>query len=152
MIRTYCQEAGFNGSCTIPNSAEFHPQRKHLVLEGRYRAQPVEGRSFNIFFCMNRSDNIDDCNMILGSVKLQGNIKATLSTKTSSMFNAAEMFPVIPLIYNPKAIARGDKLVCLEDDRLKKCDAENSDIEKQLAAAAGGKAANVLANHAKSKA
>ena len=125
-----------NGKAVLcKNGEKIHPEAKHLVIEGIRRSIPSEVRPFSLFFAVERKmiatktddkafdDEGKDCNMRLVYADMTLKTSASLPLTPKRTFEdlvQGEELPKLPVMVNPFAIEKGQKLVCQEDVALKK--------------------------------
>lgn len=104
-------------SVLAKNGDRLHPDRKHLVIESRLRTTIAADKHFSFFFVVTRSAEDSECNMAVEYC--ESLIKATVKfpyEKTPRVTEyAADDLPQVPIMYNPKKIGKGTKLVAPYD-------------------------------------
>ena len=107
--------------CVCPH--RLHPQKLNLVLDGRLRTAPSDVRPFSLFFAVSRlcEDEKKHANMTVGYSEVT--IPTELEIKTpwgGSTKMKPGTLPRIPVMYNPKKIAKHKMLCCNRDNDLQK--------------------------------
>ena len=118
------------------HSSELHPQRKSIVLDGRLRSQPSTLRSFSLFYVVTRAHDGADSNMVLEFTTLTLKAELGLPSRKRSidLVYKDKDLAQVPIMFNPKPLTKGTKLVCTEDKGLAKL---NEKIGKEQASKKG---------------
>ena len=103
---------------------------------------PVATRPFCLFFAVERTDDQKAANMSLEYTSLRIETKVTLPSvcgkRGYSATNEGESVPEIPVMFNPKPLKKGTRLMVGHDLDLKKL---SDDMAKKAAAEAASKKA-----------
>ena len=104
----------------VPNGAALHPEKRHMVLDGRMKSTPNPLRSFALFFAVENTTEGDtdrQVNMLLkeGVLNLECKLELPCGQKKDRTLNRDKGMPAIPLMYNPKLIKKHTRLLCERD-------------------------------------
>ena len=68
-----------------------HPQKKHIVLDGKLRSKWHPTDPVSLFFCVGRTQDVKEANLILDFIKLKANVEcATVSGKRKAFTSILE--------------------------------------------------------------
>ena len=120
-----------------PRANDLHPEKKHVVLDGRLRADPTGGKLFSLLFLVHSvapdSDSASTANLEVAEAKLNisVDIEFTKAGKPKCVNTKGPTLPSICFLTNPKKIEAGTMLVALSDMRLQKLVKETADERKK---------------------
>ena len=112
----------------VDNSAALNRDgQKSFVIDGRLRASPpsadtaVPGRSFSLFWVIERLTDEKECNMTSQVTSANLNFTVTLPQQAvaSSIEVAPAEMPQIQIMYNPQDLKKHTRLVALDEKNLK---------------------------------
>ena len=112
----------YTKSVLVANTAPLHPERKHVVLDGRLRSDVKEGKNGVLFFMVEKSDDKAIANMQIDVVEASTSVSLKMPWQKveKEATKKKEELPGIPIMYNPKKIQKGQKLICFDDHSLEK--------------------------------
>lgn len=143
-------------SYLVDGGDKLDSKRKHTVLDGRLRSTPIptlDGkvvRPFSIFFCVEHPTEDEDANLEISVLKVNVNVKFESPLPkilegiefAHGASKESDQYPMvgIPIMSNPKAVKKGEKLLCIHDKALERLAAKDQE-EKAATAAAAAKGA-----------
>ena len=126
-------------SAMVKNTSSFAGVGKAMVLDGRVRAYPADGKSaFSMYWIISRIDPETEqadqkINLVMEYVKCEYTMQFKIGDGKGIDDHDVEMkhkdCPSFPILTNPKKIGKGVRLMAMEDLDLKKYAA---DLEKEL--------------------
>jgi hypothetical protein len=120
----------------VGNSQAMHPTKnKNIIIDGRLRSVPSkEGRSFALFWVVERSAEAKDLNLSQSFVGVDLGCKLNLPGNAEVEFcMSAATSPQIPVVYNPRDLKANVRLMVGFDAELKR------ETDAAMAAAAAAK-------------
>ena len=104
----------------VVNSDNLNPLgHKSFVIDGRLKGQPVEGKTFSLYWVIERDADAAKQNLATHVVQPTFDMAFQLPSKTAKLHMEPEKLPQIPILYNEKAIPKHTRLVASEDGELK---------------------------------
>ena len=103
--------------------ARLHPQKLHMVLDGRLRGSPTDGRPFSFFFTVTREDENNPANLriIYADVAAEVTIKLPgFDDLSKSVTSVEQPLPKVPIMINTHKIKKHTMLVASRDGDLQK--------------------------------
>lgn len=125
-----------NRSALCPSGSDYHPSKKHVVMDGRLRANFDRG-GVALFWLVTRKPADDEAdkreaNMALGSAQVTMDVKIELNMPGRARSAKAQPeVPEIPILYNVKAVPAHTMLLCLQDDGISKVVKEQQELKKK---------------------
>ena len=122
--RSYCHSK----ACFVNSVVDHHPERRHIMIDGRQLCTVSDSRQFCLFWTMPKNEDgnchIQHLDMSIAlhtKASKHGPTFANLATETDEgLVKDGMVFPQIPIITNFKAIQRGDQIAVLEDPTFAK--------------------------------
>ncbi len=120
----------------------MHPQKKHMVLDGRMRHKVTELRPFSLFFVVTRAEKDQKSNLDVGFASSKITVDTDLPGPGKRKYHricseGADTSDVnrslncgIPVMFNPKTIAKDTMLVVKYDEELSKIEQKEKDKVK----------------------
>ena len=134
----------YTKSTLVENAHSLHPERKHIVLDGRLRSDVREGRGSEFFFMVERATDKKTSNMEIvypsSTVQVETVVPGLKDAKKQRV--SAEKLPQIPVMMNPKTIKKGTKLLCYETNQLENLHKKLKAVNEKDAAVKKGAAIN----------
>jgi hypothetical protein len=121
----------------VNNVANLHPEKRHILIDGRNTSTIADSKSFALFWIISKGKESKDCNCVVKHLSMSvavhtdceklGKTFATLPTEAEDGLQHKEKaFPQVPVITNHKAISVGDRLVVQEDANIQKALADEA--------------------------
>ena len=95
--------------------------RRPLVLDGRVRSSIAEDKTFALFWVVGRTEEAKKANLVIDYVKVTGEVQVSLKTLADKLSHEIkdDDLPEIPVLINPKKIAKHTLLLAEYDLGLK---------------------------------
>ena len=112
----------------VGNVADVHPEKRHIVIDGRMCSQVADTKTFALFWLIPKGETAKECNCVVKHLNMSvtvftdaaklGALFKTLETE-KGVEHDANTFPQVPIITNSRIIPKGEKFVVWEDAMAK---------------------------------
>ena len=127
-----------NRAIYCPGGSDYHPEKKHIVLDGRLRGDPSAGKVFSIMFLVHMvpADGLTAgaANLVFAEakVKLSAEIELAKGSRPSKTMHVdCPDIPGICYLTNPKKIEAQTMLLAVKDPRIEKIVKETAELRKK---------------------
>ena len=119
-----------------PRGNELHPEKKHIVLDGRLRADPSDGKLFSFLYLVKtvqpESESASTANLEVAEANMTFSVDIEFTKgKPKTLKAPGPALPGLCFLTNPKKVEANTMLVALKDTRLDKIIKETAEERKK---------------------